>query len=284
MRWLGQQRRRARCRNLSRVCRRRNAVRRKWRGAEESPPATWAWASDGKPTENFQAGVELHRQVHAVCRGCARPSGAPADPRFKLNDGRDPQTWGIGIKEIWEVDLRSSRPGWCCTARAGRSTHRTYGGRLDVSLRRKQSGAGGARRRPGLLRNPYLSPFDEFQRYKTHPAIRAYPRRRQAVDYGPRAINGERIAVLPKTRLPGRRADRLRCRLSERPAHQGFACRHQERHTGRGGGVRCARRRSRAGRTRRLSAQRSNQPGCTTNCIARAISSHGWTRGCMPAR
>jgi electron-transferring-flavoprotein dehydrogenase len=67
---------------------------------------------DGQPTANFQPGVELHRQVHAVRRGRARPPGQAGDrAKFALDEGRDPQTWGIGIKEVWEIDPARHVPG-----------------------------------------------------------------------------------------------------------------------------------------------------------------------------
>ena len=99
--------------------------------------------------------------------------------------------------------------------------------------------------------NPYLSPFEEFQRWKTHPNIRWYlegedkglkPAKRLA--YGARAITAGGLLSLPKTVFPGRRPGRLRSRFPEREPHQGQPCRHQDRHAGRRGCLRSRRRRA----------------------------------------
>ena len=141
--------------------------------------------------------------------------------RFNLRDGVDPQKYGIGIKELWQVAPAQHQPGpRRAHARAGRSTRATGGGSFMYHFGDDLVAVGFVVHLN--YENPHLSPYDEFQRFKTHPAIRAHVRRRQApVGYGARAINEGGLQSVPQARVSRRRADRLRRGLRQPAAHQG---------------------------------------------------------------
>ncbi len=237
---------------------------------------------DGAPTSNFQPGVELIGKYTLFAEGARGHLGKQVIERFKLLAGRDPQTWGIGIKEVWEVEPARFQAGLVVHSAGLAARQCDLRWRIPLSLRQQ----------PGLDRaassglgysNPYLEPFQEFQRYKTHPTIRAF------LDGGKRhrlrrtRDQRERAAEPAQAGLPGRRAARLRRRLPQCAAHQGLARRDQDRHAGRRGRVRRRRGRTQPRRTRRLPAPPSKRAGCTTNCTAHAtsspISTRGWSRG-----
>ena len=156
---------------------------------------------DGKPTDNFQFGVELHGKYTLFAEGARGNLARQFVPRFKLNDGRDPQTWGIGIKEIWEVDPAKFDAGLVLHSAGWPLDNSTYGGGWMYHFGENLVSVGLV---VGLgYTNPYLSPFEEFQRYKTHPAIRAYLEGGRRLEYGSRAINASGLQSLPKLVFPG---------------------------------------------------------------------------------
>ena len=156
---------------------------------------------DGKPTASFQPGVELHGKYTLFAEGARGNLARQLAPRFKLNDGRDPQTWGIGIKEIWEVDAAKFRSGLVLHSAGWPLDHSTYGGGWMYHFGENLVSVGLV---VGLgYTNPYLSPFEEFQRYKTHPAIRAYLEGGKRLEYGSRAINASGLQSLPRLVFPG---------------------------------------------------------------------------------
>ncbi len=122
--------------------------------------------------------------------------------KFNLRDGVDPQKYGIGIKELWEVAPdRHARRDWCCTARAGRST-------AAPAVDRSSTISAKTWCRSGFVvhlnyENPHLSPYDEFQRFKTHPAIRDTFDGGKRIAYGARAINEGGLQSVPKLVFPG---------------------------------------------------------------------------------
>jgi electron-transferring-flavoprotein dehydrogenase len=156
---------------------------------------------DGKPTAGFQPGVELRGKYTLFAEGARGNLARQLAPRFKLNDGRDPQAWGIGIKEIWEVDTAKFRSGLVLHSAGWPLDNSTYGGGWMYHFGENLVSVGLV---VGLgYTNPYLSPFEEFQRYKTHPAIRAYLEGGKRLEYGSRAINASGLQSLPKLVLPG---------------------------------------------------------------------------------
>ena len=156
---------------------------------------------DGKPTENFQPGVELHGKYTLFAEGARGNLARQLVPRFKLDEGRDPQTWGIGIKEIWEVDASKFKPGLVLHSAGWPLDNSTYGGGWMYHFGENLVSVGIV---VGLgYTNPYLSPFDEFQRYKTHPAIRSFLEAGRRLEYGSRAINASGLQSLPKLVFSG---------------------------------------------------------------------------------
>jgi len=156
---------------------------------------------DGKPTAHFQPGVELHGKYTLFAEGARGNLARQIIPRFHLSDGRDPQAWGIGIKEIWEIDGAKFRPGLVLHSAGWPLDNSTYGGGWMYHFGENLASVGFV---VGLsYANPYLSPFDEFQRFKTHPAIRKYLEGGKRLEYGSRAINASGLQSLPKLVFPG---------------------------------------------------------------------------------
>ncbi|SAK97387.1 electron transport protein [Caballeronia hypogeia] len=156
---------------------------------------------DGEPTENFQLGMELHSKYTLFCEGARGHLGRQLNERFKLRDGVDPQVYGIGIKELWEIDPAKHKPGLVTHTAGWPLENDTYGGSFLYHMDNNQVVVGFV---VGLgYSNPYLSPFDEFQRYKTHPAIRAILEGGKRVSYGARAITAGGLLSLPKLVFPG---------------------------------------------------------------------------------
>ncbi|MCK6427916.1 MAG: electron transfer flavoprotein-ubiquinone oxidoreductase [Burkholderiaceae bacterium] len=156
---------------------------------------------DGQPTANFQPGVELLGKYTLFAEGARGHLGKQILQRFRLMEGRDPQTWGIGIKEVWEIDPAKHVPGLVVHSAGWPLDAKTYGGGFLYHFENNQVSLGLV---VGLgYENPYLEPFQEFQRYKTHPTIRAFLDGGKRVAYGARAINASGIQSLPKLVFPG---------------------------------------------------------------------------------
>ncbi|SKC70060.1 Dehydrogenase (flavoprotein) [Burkholderia sp. YR290] len=156
---------------------------------------------DGEPTENFQLGMELHAKYTLFCEGARGHLGRQLSDKFKLRDGADPQVYGIGIKELWEIDPAKHKPGLVIHTAGWPLDTQTYGGSFLYHIDNNQVMVGFV---VGLgYSNPYLSPFEEFQRYKTHPSIRAFLEGGKRVSYGARAITAGGLLSLPKLAFPG---------------------------------------------------------------------------------
>jgi electron-transferring-flavoprotein dehydrogenase len=158
---------------------------------------------DGEPTENFQLGMELHAKYTIFAEGSRGHLGKQLIARYKLDEGRDPQSYSIGIKEVWEIDPSRHTPGLALHTAGWPLDEMTYGGSFMYHMEDNQVAIGFV---VGLdYSNPYLSPFEEFQRFKTHPNIRWYfdagkPKR---LGYGARALTVGGLLSLPKTVFPG---------------------------------------------------------------------------------
>lgn len=162
---------------------------------------------DGEPTENFQLGMELHAKYTVFAEGARGHLGKQVIERYKLDDNRDPQSFGLGIKELWEIDPARHTPGFVMHTAGWPMDAQTYGGAFLYHLEDNKVAVGFV---TGLgYTNPYLSPFEEFQRWKTHPNVRYYFENAKGeitakrLSYGARAINASGINSLPKTVFPG---------------------------------------------------------------------------------
>ena len=156
---------------------------------------------DGEPGPNYQPGMELHAKYTLFAEGCRGHLGKQLEARFNLRDGADPQTYGIGIKELWEVKPENHRPGLVVHTAGWPMDNATYGGGFVYHLEDNLVAVGFV---VGLgYTNPHLSPFEEMQRYKTHPEIRKYLEGGKRLAYGARAIAAGGLQSLPRLIFPG---------------------------------------------------------------------------------
>ena len=156
---------------------------------------------DGEPTANFQRGMELHGRITLFAEGARGSLTRTLVDRFGLRREADPQTYGLGVKELWEIDPARHRPGLIVHTVGWPLDRRTYGGSFLYHLENNQVAVGFV---VGLdYRNPTLSPFEEFQRYKTHPAIRPTFEGGRRIAYGARAINEGGLQSIPALSFPG---------------------------------------------------------------------------------
>lgn len=155
----------------------------------------------GQTTAAFQLGMELHAKYTLFAEGARGHLGLQLMKKFDLNQGKDPQTYGIGLKELWEIDPKKHQPGLVVHTAGWPLENDTYGGSFLYHLENNQVAVGYV---VGLgYANPYLSPYEEFQRYKTHPAIRTFFEGGKRISYGARAIAAGGLQSLPKLTFPG---------------------------------------------------------------------------------
>ena len=162
---------------------------------------------DGVPMDSFQLGMELLGKYTVFAEGARGHLGKQLIAKYQLDEGRDPQSFGLGIKELWEIDPARHQPGFVMHTAGWPMESDTYGGAFLYHLDDNKVAVGFV---TGLgYTNPYLSPFEEFQRWKTHPNIRYYFENAKGeitakrLSYGARAINASGINSLPKTVFPG---------------------------------------------------------------------------------
>jgi electron-transferring-flavoprotein dehydrogenase len=156
---------------------------------------------DGAPTDAFQLGMELHGKYTVFAEGARGHLGKQLLAKYKLGEGKDPQSWAIGVKELWEVPADKAKPGLVVHTAGWPMDKSTFGGGFLYHLEGNKVTLGFV---VGLdYTNPYLSPFEEMQRWKTHPAIRAHLEGGKRLSYGARAINNGSPQALPKTVFPG---------------------------------------------------------------------------------
>jgi electron-transferring-flavoprotein dehydrogenase len=156
---------------------------------------------NGNPTDAFQLGMELHARYTLFAEGARGHLGRQLMTKYDLNNGKDPQTYGIGIKELWEIDPKMHQPGLVIHTAGWPLDTKTYGGSFLYHLENNQVAVGYV---VGLgYENPYLSPYEEFQRYKTHPEIRKFFEGGKRISYGARAIVAGGLQSLPKLTFPG---------------------------------------------------------------------------------
>ena len=156
---------------------------------------------DGKPKDTFEPGIELHARQVLFAEGCRGHLSRQLMDHFGLREGVQPQTYGIGIKELWDVEPERHAPGTVIHTAGWPMDGRTYGGSFLYHLDDNQVAVGFV---VGLdYENPWLSPFDEFQRFKTHPAIRPFFEGGKRIAYGARAINEGGFQSIPRLTFPG---------------------------------------------------------------------------------
>jgi len=155
----------------------------------------------GEKTDAYQPGMELHAKYTFFAEGCRGHLGKQLQERYELRAGVDPQVYGIGIKELWEIDPAKHQQGLVIHTAGWPLESDTYGGSFLYHLENNQVAIGFV---VGLAyTNPYLSPYEEFQRYKHHPAIRTFLEGGKRIAYGARAINAGGLQSLPKLVFPG---------------------------------------------------------------------------------
>ena len=166
-------------------------------------------SKDGELTGDFQLGMELQGKYTIFAEGARGNLGRQLIARYQLDVGRDPQSYGLGVKELWEIDPARHKPGMVLHTAGWPMKSDTYGGAFLYHLDDNLVTLGFI---TGLdYSNPYLSPFEEMQRWKTHPNIRYYlegdeslgikPAKR--ISYGARAITAGGLNSLPRFVFPG---------------------------------------------------------------------------------
>jgi electron-transferring-flavoprotein dehydrogenase len=156
---------------------------------------------DGARTANFAPGVEIHARLTVFAEGVRGSLSKALIEKFDLRKDAQDQTYGIGIKELWEIDPAKHVAGRIVHTIGWPLDSETYGGSFLYHLEDNQVAVGFV---IGLdYPNPYLSPFEEFQRFKTHPAIRPIFEGGRRIAYGARAINEGGLQSIPELVMPG---------------------------------------------------------------------------------
>ncbi|TDV26108.1 electron transfer flavoprotein-ubiquinone oxidoreductase [Stenotrophomonas sp. CC22-02] len=156
---------------------------------------------DGSIGPAFERGMALQAKYTIFAEGARGHLGRQLIARYKLDEGKDPQAYGIGIKELWQIDPARHEPGLVVHAAGWPLDNDTYGGAF---LYHADGGKVAIGYVVGLdYKNPWLSPFEEFQRFKTHPSIRKHLEGGTRIGYGARAITAGGLMSLPKTVFPG---------------------------------------------------------------------------------
>ncbi|SLN34089.1 electron transfer flavoprotein-ubiquinone oxidoreductase [Oceanibacterium hippocampi] len=155
----------------------------------------------GEQKSTFEPGVELHAKYTIFAEGCRGSLTKGLFEKFGLRENADPQTYGIGIKELWEIDPAKHKQGLVVHSFGYPMDTSTYGGAFMYHLEDNQVSI-------GLVvaldyQNPHLSPFDEFQRLKNHPAFREFLEGGKRIAYGARALNEGGYQSIPELVFPG---------------------------------------------------------------------------------
>ncbi len=158
-------------------------------------------ARDGTHKDTYTPGMELHAKYTFFAEGVRGSLTKMLFDRFKLREGVEPQKFGIGIKELWQIDPAKHKPGLVIHSQGWPLPSDTGGGSFLYHLEDNQVAVGFVIHLN--YQNPYLSPFDEFQRFKTHPKIRPFFEGGKRLAYGSRAINEGGLQSIPKLTFPG---------------------------------------------------------------------------------
>ncbi|HBY87416.1 MAG TPA: electron transfer flavoprotein-ubiquinone oxidoreductase, partial [Colwellia sp.] len=157
--------------------------------------------AEGKEKDSFMPGMELRAKYTVFAEGCRGHLGKELIEKFKLDEQSSPQHYGLGFKEIWDIDPAKHQPGLVVHTAGWPLDKKTNGGGYLYHAENNQVFV-------GLIidlnySNPHLSPFDEFQRYKHHPKISQYLEGGKRVSYGARAMAKGGFNSLPKMTMPG---------------------------------------------------------------------------------
>lgn len=156
---------------------------------------------DGEKKSSYTPGVELRGKYTLIAEGVRGSLAKELQAKYKLRDGVDPQKFGIGIKELWQIDPAKHKPGLVIHTQGWPLDSNTGGGSFMYHLEDNQVAVGFVIHLN--YQNPHLSPFDEFQRFKTHPSVREYFEGGKRISYGARAINEGGLQSIPKLTFPG---------------------------------------------------------------------------------
>jgi electron-transferring-flavoprotein dehydrogenase len=155
----------------------------------------------GQPTPRFQAGMELYAKQTFFAEGCRGSLTKKLIEKFNLRANCDPQTYGLGIKEVWEIPEAMHTSGLVIHTIGWPLDNKTYGGGFAYQLEKNLLAIGFV---VGLdYQNPYLSPYEEFQRFKTHPRIKPMLVNSKRIAYGARSLNEGGLQSIPKLTFPG---------------------------------------------------------------------------------
>ena len=188
-------------------------------------------AKDGTHKDSFTRGMELLGKYTLFAEGARGSLSKQLIAKFSLDAKSEPPKFGIGLKEVWEIDPAKHQKGLIQHSFGWPLNNSTGGGSFLYHYDDNKVAVGFVVHLN--YDDPYLSPFDEFQRFKTHPSIRTLFEGGKRLAYGARAITEGGYQSVPRLSFPGRRADRLRRGFCQRAAHQGRAQRDGQRHAGR---------------------------------------------------
>lgn len=156
---------------------------------------------NGKPKDSYEPGMEFHAKVTLVAEGAHGSLSKVLQNKFNLREGVDPQTYGIGIKEVWKVRDEVHKPGEVVHTMGWPLKYDTYGGSFMYHMEDNMVTLGLV---VGLdYANPYLSPYREFQRMKHHPVFADVLKGGECIAYGARALNEGGLQSIPKLYFPG---------------------------------------------------------------------------------
>ena len=156
---------------------------------------------NGEKGPNFEPGIEIHAKYTLFAEGCRGHLGKRLINQFNLRQNSQHQTYGIGLKELWEVKPENSNPGEVFHSIGWPLDNETYGGSFLYHLDKNLVSFGFV---IGLdYKNPHLSPYEEFQRFKLHPKIKNIFEGGRRISYGARALNEGGFQSLPKLSFPG---------------------------------------------------------------------------------
>ncbi|MDX1975813.1 MAG: electron transfer flavoprotein-ubiquinone oxidoreductase [Rickettsiales bacterium] len=155
----------------------------------------------GEEKASYQPGMAIRAKYTLFAEGCRGSLSQRLMTQFGLRTDADPQTYAIGIKELWEIDPAQHQPGLVVHSVGWPMDFKTYGGSFMYHMGERQLAIGFV---VGLdYQNPHLDPFNEFQRFKTHPAIAKYLKGGRRISYGARALNEGGFQSIPKLTFPG---------------------------------------------------------------------------------